>query len=87
MKVKSDLLIELKPFLDILSRVEVFEKKIEFPKLQMVFLFFGLVVVLTTSLVSSVLYLTELPRLTILLFLNLLGVSSVITSIIIYFNK
>ena len=86
MEVKSDLLAELKPFLDILSRVEVFEKKIEFPIIQMGLLFIGLLVVLTTSLVASVIYLTELPRLIILLFLNLFGVSFVITSILIYLN-
>ena len=83
MKTKADLLLELKPFLDILEKIESFEKKTKYTKYQLGLLFLGLLT-LTASLSSYVIYSTALSGVPIFLFLNGLGIFLITINIIIY---
>jgi len=81
--MKADLLLELKPFLDILEKIESFEKKTKYIKFQLGLLFLGLLA-LTASLSSYVIYSTALSGVSIFLFLNGLGIFLITISIIFY---
>jgi len=83
MKTKADLLLELKPFLDILEKIESFEKKTHYFKFQLGLLYFG-ILALTASLLSHMIYSTGLSGVTIFLFLNGLGIFLITISISIY---
>ena len=83
MKTKADLLLELKPFLDILEKIDSFEKKPKCIKFQLGLFFFGLLA-LTASLFSYVIYSAALSGVSIFLFLNGLGIFLITINIGIY---
>jgi hypothetical protein len=83
--IKTDLLIELKPFLDILARVERFEKETNYNKFWSILFFVGLITIIGGWIEYMLHHFLDIN--VTFLFFNILGLFLIAISTIVYIYK
>ena len=83
--IKTDLLVELKPFLDTLARVEKFEKDTNPNKLWLILFSVGLITIIGGWIVYVLHHFLDINF--TFLFFNILGFILIAISTIVYFYK
>ena len=83
--IKNDLLIDLKPFLDILARVEKFEKETNYNKFWPILFFGGLITIIGGWIEYILHHLLDIN--VTFLFFNILGIFLIVIGTIAYLYK